>query len=368
MENSRGLYLFREVEESSDDDSSDRVFDIEYAVIADAHIVGDFTWGSINFSVWQMGLSSDQERWLCLRVRYIELSDEERAASIVYPNKVSKKKRSKAFYHGGGVPEEIVTLATLFLRRRLKLGPTVRWRGLPRMFDESPKARHRQLTEGTSNLADLETWLNLVQGLQEELHLSFMLAARLYQEALLQIESKPDFAYLNLISAIEALSNRPSNVDAIIDDYDGDLAMLLHEVADEELRGKLQERILEHLNSGEIGLRFRKFIVAHVEESFWETERPEEGFGCVKPEQLDVLMKRVYDQRSKTLHEGRPFPPWIFHQSVYDEEMPLALGVSHAEGVWSQDDFFPLPHFMERLTRHVLITFLRRNQKSEKID
>lgn len=231
----------------------------------------------------------------------------------------------------------------------------------------------KHLIEGQSNLAELLPWMELVRNLREEVHLPFVLAARLYQQALTQIQSAPDLAYLNLVSAIEALANRQKISMPSIADYDQTLAALLDRVEDQELRNQLGERLLERLNEGKISLRFVRFIQDHVEGSFWEEQsRPPEAkdetdpeklrnWGLVVPDDLAEFMKRVYDQRSKALHEGRPFPLWALYSSR-DEELPRGLGISSGGGFWTKEDFIPSLTFMERLVRHVLIAFLRRNQ------
>src|SRR5438552_74387 len=117
MDNHLGLYLFTDRPDSSED----QAYEVEYAVIADAHIVGEFNRGSLLFSVWDPGVEGPgQEHWLCLQVRYMEPIDAGVGESLPRPDKMSnnERKRQRAAYHGGGVPEEVVALASLFLRRR----------------------------------------------------------------------------------------------------------------------------------------------------------------------------------------------------------------------------------------------------------
>lgn len=361
--NGRKMYVMRVRDAESTEQGVGSSYDVEYAVVANTEIVGVFEWGPLSLAVWEMrNFNAGQDRWLCLRLQYRDSIDQDDSESRLRPDKMSRRARQRIFYHGGGAPEEIVALASLFLRRRLRLGPRVRWRDKPVMTDDTLRQLDDHLIRGRNDLAELEDWWGLLEGLKTELHMPFILAARMYQQALVLIDDKPDFAYLNLVTAIEALSNRIPTVEPGVGDYDRELAMLIGQVGSSDLRKQLEERILEHLHQGEISLRFCSFIVEHVDVTFWDADRPEQGFGLVEPDQLELLMKRVYNQRSKTLHEGRSFPDWIFREPFQGEEMPLGLGIASAGGVWAEEDYFPLPHFMERLTRHVLINFLRRNQ------
>lgn len=378
MKSSGEMYITRFERLVAEEGDQRRFEEREYAVIADADITGELKTGPFDFKMWQMGeFGPGQERWLCLQIRYPQMTEDEYQnwlESSPPPHRMSKTQRRKAFYHGGGAAEEVVALASLFLRRRLKLGPEVRIDGNPVMMERNFGVRtDKYLIEGKSNLAELRPWMELAHNLREEVHLPFVLAARLYQQALSQIQSAPDLAYLNLVSAIEALANRQKISQPIVADYDQHLAGLLERIEDRELQDRLSERILGHLNEGKIGLRFVQFILNHVEDSFWdEQSRPPEAkdetdpeklrkWGLVVPEDLSELMQRVYAQRSKTLHEGRPFPSWAL-RSTRDEDLPRSPGIASGGGFWAEEDFIPYLPFMERLVRHVLITFLRRNQ------
>ena len=375
MSQSSRLYVARLWDEYVETQRSD---EYEYAVVADADIVGELDDGPVWLAVWQMGAHAPgQERWLCLRIRYPEPTEEERERrlrAMPRPDTMSKKAREQAFYHGGGPAEEVVAFASLFLRRRLKLGPEVRISGRPVMLDRHWNQPEGRLSRGQTNLSDLSSGMDLVKNLETEFHLPFVLAARLYQQALQQEETAPDLAYLSLVSAIEAISNRQDIGALSLADHDEVLAELTEQIKDSSLRTWIADRLLETLHQDRIRLRFVKFIVSHVESEFWDesgrsaaavdaTEKSSyRQWLQVKPEQLEELMTRVYRQRSKTLHEGRPFPPWI--NSSYDiEEMPGGLGMSSGDGAWDASDYFPHLSFMERLTRHVLVSFLKRNQR-----
>src|SRR3990167_5006504 len=90
----------------------------EYEIIADAHIVGAITYGPYYFTIWEIGHKTEGElRRLCLRIQEKSFDENEK------PCETASK---SGFYHGGGIAGELVALASLFLRRRLKLGHIVR--------------------------------------------------------------------------------------------------------------------------------------------------------------------------------------------------------------------------------------------------
>jgi len=132
--------------------------------------------------------------------------------------------------------------------------------------------------------------------------------------------------------------------------------------------------------------KFYTFIDKYIEsdQDFWAYERRPEGPGRIDETNLIPLLKKIYDQRSKTLHTGEPFPFYIFDRTTlpglenYPEELWLAKPIipHHQEmdeipigtmmyggRTWESKDFIPYPHFFERLVNHVLKNYLKANQE-----
>lgn len=319
----------------------------EYQVIADSHIVGELHYGPYYFTIWEFGnMRPGEDRWLCLRVS-------EDATDRSEQWKIASK---EGFYHGGGIASELVALSCLFLRRRLKLGPVVRMGDSPRMFSSDRPATPKYLTGGSSNLAELGQWLHLVEGLKPELHEPFILAVKLYQEAIDLLHSKADLAYLNLVSSIEVLAQNFPIEKPPTKEFDAALAALLERIPDNSLRREIEDAISSRERF--IAKRFVSFILSHVGEEFWDyPERPEHG--RIAPDQLPELLRRIYRQRSRTLHAGEPFPPAMTWTA---EELPTGLAMSVGERRWDKEDFIPAVPFFERLVNHVLKSFLQTNQ------
>lgn len=349
MAEDKRMYFVRNIEALKDGDAESRV--IEYEVITDAHIIGELNYGPYYFTIWEFSDKKEGEkRKLCLRIREKAPSDDDQ------PWRFAKR---TGFYHGGGIADELVALASLFLRRRFELGRVCRMDDLPRLISLRRGWVDERIVLGESNLGDLSAWLKLVEGLDSELHQKYILAVRLYHQAVLMIEGQPDFAYLMLVSAIETLCRDQEIGQVTLSDISPKLAALVGSVENEDLRVSLEKAILEREKF--IARRFVAFILEHTEEDFWrEEKRPE--YGRIGPEELPELLKRIYDQRSKTLHEGEPFPPSVFHPPKMGAEIDFSLGMSVGERKWTPKDFIPHPHFFERLVNHVLKTFLKRHQ------
>lgn len=333
-------------------ENGDAEYDVkEYEVIADARIVGELTHGPYYFTIWEISDKREgEERKLCLRIGEKVFSNDEQPW---------KSATRSGFYHGGGIGDELVALASLFLRRRFKLGPIVRWDDSPRLLSMSEGWIDKPLVAGQSNLVELSEWLNLIEGLDSTYHQRFILAAKLYHQALLLIEQQPDIAYLNLVSAIEVLSGKTEIKKPLLSDLDAELGELVQSVENEKLRSQIEQAILKRQPFHR--RRFVAFILDHIEEDFWlEEKRPEQG--RIDRDDLGNLLRRIYDQRSATLHDGKPFPATVFHPPMMGAEIDFGDSIIVGEKAWESKDFVPYPQFFERLVNHVLKSFVKRNQ------
>lgn len=343
------MYLIRNIEALKNENI--QVHDTEYEIVVDSYIVGEFTYGPYTCGLWEFGqVIKGEERKLYLHVC-------EKAYPAVH--QPENPEEYSGFYHGGSIAEEFVYLASLFLRRRLKLGPVIRWNNKPYLFPKRKRWLDNQLLVGKSNLNDLNNWFQLTEGLDTKYHQRFILAARLYHHAISIIDEQPDMAYLDLISAIETLSrDYDIGIVTIADMNNKKLESYLNEIDNTELRRNIEKTIVE--NSPLIARRFKKFIIDNIEEVFWTAQgRP--VLGRINREDLPSFLGRIYAQRSKTLHNAEPFPGYIFNKPINGEEIPFAKSISQGEKRWNSKEYIPYPHFFERLVNHVLKIFLKKN-------
>lgn len=322
----------------------------EYEVLTDSFTVGQLTFGPYFFTIWEFGMKREGEkRKLCLRIKEINQ----------FSNDIVNVTNKNGFYHGGGIAEELVALSSLALHGRYILGPIVRENDMPRMYSTNSGRIDNSLVIGRKNLGELSQFFELVKGLNVEYHLKFILAVRLYHQALLVIENQPDIAYLNFVSAIETLCQDDSIEEVTLSQIDERLSSLVESIEDDTLRNKISKAIIKKERF--LNRKFVSFIMKYTDESFWERpDRPEHG--RIDPQYFENILKRIYGERSKYLHTGEPFQKTIFFPPSLNEEMPLGLATMVRGKRWEIKDYIPHPHFFEKLVNHVLVNFLKRNQ------
>lgn len=322
----------------------------EYEVLTDSFTVGELYFGPYYFTIWEFGMKKDGEkRKLCLRIKEKKIVVDE---SGNIPNK-------DGFYHGGGIAEEIVALASLALHGRYILGTVVRDNDKPMIFSTGYGHIDESIVNGRKNISELTQFFELVKGLKTEYHLKYILAVRLYHQALLVIEDQPDIAYLNLVSSIETLCQDYPVEKVTLSQIDERLESLVQKIEDKSLREKIAETIVKR--EKRINKKFVSFIMNYTEDSFWaRVDRPEHG--RIDPKEFGDILRRIYNERSKYLHTGEPFQKTIFYPPNANAEMPLGLATMILGKRWEQNDYIPFPHFFEKLVNHILLSFLKRNQ------
>ena len=291
---------------------------------------------------------------------------------------------NRSLYHGGGMEDELAALASL------KCGVRFRIAGLTRRFDieDDPQGRleaYPNLPEPTSIMSDTRNIAGLsVPGfvldsatgdhsmmpikeiktfvlLSPEHATDLVRAARLYQDALWTVESEPNLAWLMLVAAIETAANsfystekpplerlrisRPELVKSLEKAGGKELATL---VADEF--------------AGSIGAtkKFVDFLIAFLSQP--PQVRPKGMQVEWTESNLKVVFRRIYDYRSRALHDGIPFPapmcmpPRLGHplQGEVAEEKPLGLGHSIGIHAWQEKDTPILFHTFEYIARNAL--------------
>lgn len=78
------------------------------------------------------------------------------------------------------------------------------------------------------------------------------------------------------------------------------------------------------------------------------------------------ILKRIYNQRSQTLHAGEPFQPHVFNLIPISSTIEIPrwfYGYISGDRRWYEKDFIPYPHFFERLVNEVLKSYLKTNSK-----
>lgn len=228
---------------------------------------------------------------------------------------------SDTHLRGGDMSDEFVVLASLFLRRRVKLVQLVRHAEYPLRPSPYEGLLDPELhSAGGVNLSDMMPLMGKLPGLDEDLRRRFLLAARLYHQAVHQIESAPDLAFLALVQAVDVV--------ACAEDA-------------------------QHIKGGR-AIRFAQFVSSFLSEDFWasQEERIETPGGqFVTRNNVEDVARRMYEFRKEVLEKAAPFPDWFYRRGSVREDGSLPPDLPPGE-------LLPYPRFAERVAHFVLVRYL----------
>ncbi|HYJ80353.1 MAG TPA: hypothetical protein VEW03_12150 [Longimicrobiaceae bacterium] len=283
-----------------------------------------------------------------------------------------------ARYHGGYLQDEVAALLSLSLGIRLKAGGATRHfqvdgdpRGRPWSFkmpgEEDPQfipatmgpilpqcvGRHPvKLLEPLARCAELD----------QAASVAVIRAARMYQSGVWVAESDPAQAWILLVSAIEIAAGHwqplPKSWTARLAQGEPELVKELERCGGRALLKKVAGL---HPYEGSTR-RFTNFLTkflpqppplrpAEWAQHEWSHTAMEESLG------------RIYDHRSRALHDGVPFPApvgWAprVHGDGYSETPAFGGGTAGAKGgVWIAKDIPMLLHVFEYITRNALVAW-----------
>jgi hypothetical protein len=188
-------------------------------------------------------------------------------------------------------------------------------------------------------------------------------AARLYRDALWIAETEPELAWLLLVSALEVAAVHYQAQTPIIDVLRASKPKLVRRL--EGIEPSLPEEVAEHFSRE---LRATARFLAFVMKFFPEPplKRPPKDWAWARVEwtsdAMKTSLKKIYDLRSRALHEGTPFPPPMSeppHFARTDWEAPsetiIGLAAASTGGVWTADDLPMSLHTFEFVARGALL-------------
>ncbi len=294
-------------------------------------------------------------------------------------------------YHGGRIEDELAALLSLLVGIRIKAGGESRYGASPVAWSAKPDpllpepTAYPMLprTRGTHALGDLRE-LASFPNLMPDDATALVRAARLYQEAIWISDSAPELSWLMFVSAVEAAAVRWAETEqeaagSPLDWLRSWRSRLAHRLVRDGSQ-ELAEWVAGQLQrvTGSTG-KFVGFIMTFQPAPPPEWERPPEpGTEPRDPDtgeprsdrglrfrwdEIESAAERIYDYRSKALHEGTPFPapmcePPYRVDDVY-AEVPPGLATSSHGAVWLADDLPMLLHTWEYVARGVLLEWWR---------
>jgi hypothetical protein len=278
-------------------------------------------------------------------------------------------------YHGGGMIDEIAALVSLKCGVRFRAGSEAR------RFEVGGDPKGRPVAWGirpepTMNIGTRRLILPTVTGehsimrvegmksfpsLKAEQAIALVRSARLYQDALWLAESEPNLSWLMLVAAVETVANLWSrSADSPLDrlkDSRPRLVECLDSTGIDGLADKVAKEFADFIGAGK---KFREFLLEYLPQP--PPKRPPDYVQVDwSTDSLGRAFRKIYDYRSKALHDGMPFPAPICRPPVKYEtsweapgERPSWLGMSVSGGTWLADDLPMLLHTFEYITRHAL--------------
>lgn len=324
----------------------------EHEVYAECDIVGSAQIGSIVLRSWEIREFSRGES----RLLHLTFPNRQLGYLEGLENPIDEMRHG--FDSGLTPAEEFVSLASLFLRRRLRVGATVKVGGQPNYMKRKHKP-YSQLVDRSENLQPLPEFFEKVALLCEEDQQSLILAARFYCQGLRMTTEDPELAYISHLCSLEALVNRfkvsLNHTDCIAPEI---LAGLLT-IPDEGIREKTIKSLAR---VGRVAYVVRRMVETLVDDSFF-IQNSDPNYWITR-DNLPRLMRNIYSARSKTLHEGKPFPEDVMMSTFEGEELPFGISVrrgimaSYEADPFKNPNRIPLLHAFERLVNHILRRFI----------
>jgi len=212
-----------------------------------------------------------------------------------------------------------------------------------------------------------QTWQDIIPFLQKleninpKWHYPIYRACAHYNSALKQIGDETDLSYIYLVSCIEALSK-----DSDLDPAEKDNISKIHNSIKElKLSKAIEGELLEYVENRKTGLKFRGFIKEYAP-NFRPVKKdiPNDKISTmISQEEIDIYVKKVYDSRSKFLHEGEPIGNLLLigeEPSNEDVDISSCMGVQIDGRKWKRNDIIPRPSFYATLFRQAIITHIEK--------
>lgn len=353
--------------------------EIEYRLYSWGEIFPPFPGDREHSTVARFILRDFPFKLFCSSVPYDDPLPQKLALTFKAPEET--KIDSEHFKYGGIFPSEIAKEFAAFLsvvtRRRVFVGMQTRCDGLPieqqaDIFGKSNHQEQQKLKE--IDPSEIYQLLTNLQRIERRIANAFILALRLYHTAVEMFYTEPEFAYLLLVTCLEAISSvlyrdyQPADRYEYLDSkFHGwrDLAKRLETDCTEQFADLLLK------NENYTFRKLSKFIQENIPDKFWSETQDDakphslsdetlEKWEKIERNSLARSLRNIYVARSKLIHEGVRFPASIvlgLFQRIPAEAMYELFEDPEAQGV-SLPTIPPLLTF-ERLVSYTLVNYLK---------
>jgi hypothetical protein len=341
---------------------------VEYPLFTDAHIVGE---ARDKYGPYQLlnilPLPPDAQLLLPVLVLRSE-------SYLVYD--IDMSKTDTARYHGGFLSDEIAAIVSLCLGIKIKAGgesrrfhPNGDPKGRPvgPRIDENPviaKLAGRNLilprTLGMHSLSEMELFGRFTD-LTPQQAIALIRAARLYQDAVWIAESEPELSWIMLVSSVEIAAGHwhqdgGDRYVELLAESKPDFVVQLEKVAGKEAVSLVAGEFASLLGAAK---KFRDFMDEFKPDPPDERPHEFEQFHWTRRE-IKQAMVKIYDYRSRALHDGTPFPMPMCQPPRGLSEIPPGLATGGYGGVWQAEDTPMLLQTFEYIVRNALIKWWAR--------
>ena len=359
----------------NEDKESSNLVMYEYPLYTDAHITGEYTGTECPYTF--------------LNTVPMPTFDGSIAAPIVLrieihldTLKLDLSKTDDSLYHGGELDDEIVALASLSLGVRLlsggisrQFGPDCDPYGQPCKWAREPKPAIRFRgnrpilpSVGASHSMEALQRLESVPRIDPARYVSLVRACKSYQEGLWVCESDPNLAWLLFVSALETAANDVYKMESTpveqLSTAIPELADKLKEVGGSEHLEMVAEKIAHTLKSTN---KFIDFAMTFAPGPPKDRPKGKSLRLDWSKSNLKRVFGKIYDYRSRALHEGVPFPAPMFRPPIATQanepgsEVPLmGIGSYSSGGTWISKDVPINLHAFHYITRHALLNWWER--------
>jgi len=280
-------------------------------------------------------------------------------------------------FHGGTIVDEVATLLSLELGIRFKAGKLIRTfhpaddpKGRPSAFEMLPDFVTPRYTSrpvvpsarGKHSLNQAHLLPRLLELVPAEA-MALIRTSRMYQDALWICESQPALAWLFLVSSVETAANhwRKENETPLerLRASKPEAEPILFEAAGIDLVERIAAIFAPYMGATK---KFVDFIMCYLPAPPLNRPQLFAQFDWANAN-MSRALKKIYDHRSKALHNGTPFPmPMCDAPMKHDNtfaEKPMGLAASARGGVWVADDIPMLLCTCEYIARNALLNWWR---------
>ena len=295
--------------------------------------------------------------------REVLVEGEKRQAVLVHPHHrpaVDQFRLLCCFYFRAFFHEDRQYVESQCRGSSRRSGDMVPSKFVPRFFEVN--------LNGTGDeVAGFAEFIDDVMGIQREQYKLFVSCLQTFVDSLESIETNIDLAYSMLIYLLETLSKVGDGYSPQWEDFDQRTRRDLDEILDS--RGTIGRRnvrvqdaqaVREALLDGaqlKLTRRFVEGIAELVENSFFLSEASDLNRATGKS-QLKDLLHNAYKSRSGYVHQLRPLLDQLRDPAFAEKGKNDYLA-------WNHEPYFTLSGLI-RLTRHVLLTFVKRQPKFQK--